>query len=358
MNEENLSSLSYKELQTLAKEYGLKANSSKANLINLLIPILCVSNNGVEVGIITIEEKEEEMIVAVDDVLDSIEEEKVIEVSKEEIVNENIQDKLNVGDSAECLDYDEWTNCTIERINKLTMRVKITLTGKSKSLKFSQIRQITAIHHMDPIKEDEDDDCEKKEKEELLQIDEIELQTTIEMTTKNGEVNEEEFQEEEKIVEENNEQEEIEMTITQENDEKTFIEVKDQGVELLVNDVTVEWATSMEGCMAELSTKMIAKENAKIATLVPKPWNSCVKSPFKAKIEIEQMPEFKKSFGNTPVKKERKPSLMPKSTKAQLARQEAIKEKMQSFALEKVLFIFYQFFFLIIYLYYILYINI
>jgi hypothetical protein len=346
MNEEKLSSLSYRELQTLAKENDLKANSSKVNLINLLTPILCVSNNDVEVEINTNEEKEEEITIVA-------EEQKVIEVEQEEIITENIQDILNVGDSAECLDYDEWTNCIIERINKVTMRVKITLTGKSKSLKFNQIRQSKSIQHMDTIKEDEF--------EEEVEVLEIELQSPIEIVTKNVEVDEEKVQEEkdEEIVEDNNEeeeeeeeivdvtnneQEEFEMTINQENlptDEETVVEMKDEEIELLVNDVTIEWATSMEGCMAELSTKMIAKT----AVIAPKPWNSCVKSPFKPKIEIEQIPEFKKKFSNTPIKKESRLSLMPKSTKAHLARHEAIKEKIQKNALEKVSFIFFNYIF-------------
>lgn len=295
----DLSSLSRKELQALAKEHGIKANQSSNILLSLLSslvdnykedinPTRELSSAATVPSSITSTTSTSSLLETVTLSSTTVEDNYIQEHNVSSVNNNDYK----VSSKVQIFYHNEWINATILRFNKKSIRVS-TIDDTEVTVKFDEIRSI------EETIEKKQDTNENKE----LSLNDIDESCPISH---------------EKLV------------------EALMSEVKYSDIVDDANDEVFEENFDKENNNNQNNNETESNINQSFTlkqTLKNVEWNSSAKVPLtfdEVVNETTNLSKKRKSFSNTPVTKVARPAYEVKLTKAQTLRAESNKMKLQA----------------------------
>lgn len=335
----DLNQMNYKQLQSLAKSYGIKANQSSAVLLSLLKQVIDESSSSSiseEVSAQTIEavvsaQPIEEVISSqpIEEVVSSepIEEvvsaetiETVVSLKKQVTTLQVESTEYQVSLKVQVLRNNEWVNATILRINKKSIRVVLS-DNDEVTVKYNEIR-----HAEDNNDDEQEQDLVPPCAENIINNNAITSLFDIDdMVDNNNSVSSlADIDESCPISHESL----VEALMS----EVKYSDIVD--TDIIDEPVTTE-ATEMDEDENEVENMNMSVSNINQSfagkQIKSVEWNSSAKvsNTFDQAVN-EFNPKKRKSFSNTPVSKVSKPAYEVKLTKAQALRTQSNKMKVQA----------------------------
>lgn len=303
--------LGRKELQALAKQYGIKANQSNAKLVEALSSALVDQFNVIRAS----EAHDRKSIL---DSHSPIGKESVLHMPEEE--NSSEKKEFSVGDAVEVLKDNEWTQGTLKRINKSSYRV--ILSSEEITVKVGEIRfplpavatsSRKSVNRISTIGKDVPLSADKVSS----------APNSVSKVTLTKESEAEGTHDDENMI--------IEETDNQENfDENEEVDYAGENDEIDVFAATGNFSLSR----APHRASAVKTPSHRFSSDVTQAWNSCAKviEPSFQVDSVEKKSKTpqdfpKKSFSATPSSKTNKPAIKPKMTNAQRLRMELLQKK-------------------------------